>query len=105
METLSLLCNQRLRFCPYWAQLRVVTAERAGFEPAIPFGTHALQACALGRTMRPLRLPSVFGGRDYTTHAASVGRSKKAGRITIASCIFANYKPGLNLFPFLTTIE
>ncbi len=29
-------------------------AERAGFEPAEPFGSHALQACALGRTTQPL---------------------------------------------------
>lgn len=29
-------------------------AERAGFEPAFPFGKHALQACALNRTTRPL---------------------------------------------------
>ena len=29
-------------------------AERAGFEPAFPFGKHALQACALGQTTQPL---------------------------------------------------
>ncbi len=31
-------------------------AERAGFEPAVPFGTRALQARALGRTTLPLQL-------------------------------------------------
>ncbi len=30
-------------------------AERAGFEPAEPEGSRALQARALGRTMQPLR--------------------------------------------------
>lgn len=45
-------------------------AERAGFEPAFPYGKHALQACALGQTTRPLRiytggfLPA--GEADYT---------------------------------------
>ncbi len=32
----------------------VFMAERAGFEPAFPFGKHALQACALNQTTRPL---------------------------------------------------
>jgi hypothetical protein len=31
-------------------------AERVGFEPTFPCGKHALQACALGRTTRPLRV-------------------------------------------------
>ena len=35
---------------------RSVSAERAGFEPAFPFGKHALQACALNQATRPLRL-------------------------------------------------
>ncbi len=49
-------------------------AERAGFEPAVPFGTHALQACALGRTTLPLRVtdnvfnPSACDAADYTTN-------------------------------------
>jgi hypothetical protein len=30
-------------------------AERAGFEPAFPFGKHALQACALNQATRPLQ--------------------------------------------------
>ena len=30
-------------------------AERVGFEPTVPFGTRALQARALGRTMLPLQ--------------------------------------------------
>lgn len=29
-------------------------AERVGFEPTIPCGIHAFQACALNRAMRPL---------------------------------------------------
>ena len=36
-------------------------AERAGFEPANPYGLHALQACALGQTTRPL--PAAFLGQ------------------------------------------
>jgi hypothetical protein len=32
-------------------------AERAGFEPALDFSKHALQACALGRTTLPLQSP------------------------------------------------
>jgi hypothetical protein len=37
-------------------------AERAGFEPALPFGKRALQARALGQTTLPLRIkrPAVF---------------------------------------------
>ena len=31
-------------------------AERVGFEPTVPRGTHALQARALGRTMLPLHI-------------------------------------------------
>jgi hypothetical protein len=31
-------------------------AEREGFEPSIPCGIHDFQSCALGRTMRPLRI-------------------------------------------------
>jgi hypothetical protein len=34
-----------------------LSAERAGFEPAFPFGKHALQACALNQTTRPLQCP------------------------------------------------
>ena len=30
-------------------------AEREGFEPSFPCGKHALQACALGQTTRPLQ--------------------------------------------------
>jgi hypothetical protein len=30
------------------------TAERVGFEPTLPYGKRALQARALGQTMRPL---------------------------------------------------
>ncbi len=33
---------------------RVSKAERVGFEPTVPYGTRALQARALGRTMQPL---------------------------------------------------
>ncbi len=33
----------------------VLSAERAGFEPAFPCGKHALQACALNRATRPLQ--------------------------------------------------
>jgi hypothetical protein len=38
-------------------------AERAGFEPAEPYGSRALQARALGRTTLPLR---AYYGADYT---------------------------------------
>ena len=38
-------------------------AERAGFEPAEPFGSRALQARALGQTTQPLR---AYYGADYT---------------------------------------
>jgi hypothetical protein len=38
-------------------------AERAGFEPALDFSKHALQACALGRTTLPL--PAYYAV-DYT---------------------------------------
>ena len=31
-------------------------AERVGFEPTLPCGKHALQACALGQTTLPLRV-------------------------------------------------
>src|SRR5512147_477451 len=31
-------------------------AEREGFEPSFPCGKHALQACALGQTTRPLQI-------------------------------------------------
>jgi hypothetical protein len=31
------------------------SAERVGFEPTEPFGSHALQACALGQTTQPLQ--------------------------------------------------
>ena len=30
-------------------------AERVGFEPTLPYGKRALQARALGQTMRPLQ--------------------------------------------------
>ena len=35
----------------------VKMAEREGFEPSEPFGSRALQARALGRTMLPLQGP------------------------------------------------
>ena len=48
----------------------MVLAEREGFEPSSPFGEHALQACALGQTTRPLQ-KAVDGFsasvQDYTT--------------------------------------
>ena len=34
-----------------------LSAERAGFEPALDFSKHALQACALDRTTLPLQSP------------------------------------------------
>ena len=40
-------------------------AERAGFEPANPYGLHALQACALGQTTRPLPA-ALRGSGNYT---------------------------------------
>ena len=45
-------------------------AERVGFEPTLPCGKHALQACALGRTTQPLQAPAATlappGKRYYT---------------------------------------
>jgi hypothetical protein len=48
----------------------IILAERVGFEPTLPCGKHALQACALGRTTLPLRMNARFfsaGRGDYTT--------------------------------------
>jgi hypothetical protein len=36
-------------------------AERAGFEPALPYGKRALQARALGQTTLPLRIKTPGG--------------------------------------------
>ena len=45
-------------------------AERVGFEPTLPCGKHALQACALGRTTQPLQASAAKqappGKRYYT---------------------------------------
>ena len=55
----------------------VLMAERAGFEPAEPCGSHALQACALGQTTQPLRIKlcnfEQLSARDYTTRRTRCG--------------------------------
>ena len=38
----------------YWHIPHKKSAERVGFEPTEPYGSRALQARALGQTMRPL---------------------------------------------------
>ena len=44
---------------------RFLVAERAGFEPAVPCGTRALQARALGRTTQPLQTCGIIAQSVY----------------------------------------
>ena len=52
-------------------------AERAGFEPANPYGLHALQACALGQTTRPL--PANLLGQWELYQKRAVSPKEQAG--------------------------
>ena len=53
---------------------REVEAERARFELAVPFGTRALQARALGRTTLPLR---AYYAANYTRTMSNDNRSNR----------------------------
>jgi hypothetical protein len=60
-------------------------AERAGFEPALPFGKRALQARALGQTTLPLRIKTPGGFlpasvQHYTINLSALEVFKQVAR-------------------------
>jgi hypothetical protein len=73
-----------------------VMAERAGFEPANPCGLHALQACALNQTTRPLQLRQVSLQRAVLYHFFGQGLAANStfagiGAASTAAAISVNF--------------
>ena len=76
MSPLSLIFLSCRRFAPIDAR----RAERVGFEPTVPEGTHALQACLFSQTPAPLRVLLLAGGEGGIRTSCSRLRAARGTR-------------------------